>query len=300
MSARTVAVERITKKERKLQETVQHSIEFGADVCSLRVMEQLLPKKAFQNLQNASDGKEKLDPANADLIAAALKDWAMKAGATHFTHWFQPLTGAAAEKHDSFLKWSGSGKVIEAFSGKDLLRGEPDASSFPSGGLRTTHQARGYTTWDPASSPFLWRGTDGVTLCIPSLFFSWTGFALDHKIPLLRSNEKIQSAAMRLLKLCDIPASRVVSTLGPEQEYFLIDRRLFLLRADLLLSGRTVFGAKSPKGQELEDHYFGPIKDRVMSFMKEFEARAVRLGIPIKTRHNEVAPSQYEIAPIFE
>ncbi len=190
--------------------------------------------------------------------------------------------------------------MIESFRGKDLLRGEPDASSFPSGGLRMTHQARGYTVWDPASFPFLWKGGDGITLCIPSLFFSWTGLALDHKIPLLRSEEKINRSVKRLLKLCDLPIGRVFSTLGLEQEYFLIDRSLYLLRPDLLLAGRTVYGSRPPKGQELEDHYFGSVKDRVMAFMRECEEEAVRLGIPIKTRHNEVAPAQHEIAPLFE
>ena len=300
MTARIEAVKSIGKRKRKLEEQPPHSIQFGTKVFSLRIMEQVLPKKIFQNILQVTEGKEKLDPAHADAIAAAMKDWAVKEGATHYTHWFQPLTGASAEKHDSFLNWTGKGTVIESFRGKDLLRGEPDASSFPTGGLRSTHQARGYTVWDPASFPFLWKGGDGVTLCIPSLFFSWSGLALDHKIPLLRSDEKINSSVQRLLKLCDIPAGRVFSTVGPEQEYFVIDRRLYLLRPDLLLSGRTVYGAPSPRGQELEDHYFGPVKDRVMAFMREFEEEAIRLGVPIKTRHNEVAPAQYEIAPLFE
>jgi glutamine synthetase len=275
-------------------------MQFGSKVFSMRLMETALPKKVFQNLQSAIVGTEKLDTANADIIAEVLKDWAIRAGATHYTHWFQPLTGGSAQKHDSFIKWNGKGGAIESFRGKELFCGEPDASSFPSGGLRKTHQARGYTMWDPASSPFLWSGGDGVTLCIPSLFFSWTGQALDHKIPLLRSDQKINKAAQRLLKLCDIPATRVFSTVGLEQEYFLIDRRFFNMRPDLLLAGRTVYGARPPKGQELEDHYFGPVKDRVMAFMREFEEEAIRLGIPVKTRHNEVAPSQFEVAPLFE
>jgi len=299
-TARIDAVRMIGKRARKLEEQAAHSTQFASKVFTHRLMEQALPKKVYQNLMLACEGKEKLDPAYADPIAAAIKEWAVKEGATHYTHWFQPMTGATAEKHDSFLNWSGKGTVIESFRGKDLLRGEPDASSFPSGGLRATHQARGYTVWDPASLPFLWKGGDGVTLCIPSLFFSWTGAALDHKIPLLRSDEKINAASLRLLKLCDIPAGRVFSTLGPEQEYFIIDRSLFLLRPDLLLAGRTVYGARSPKGQELEDHYFGPVKDRVMAFMREFEEEAIRLGVPVKTRHNEVAPAQHEIAPLFE
>lgn len=301
MKALFDTVRTMTKRTRKLnEEQPVHSIQFGSRVFTQRLMEQTLSKKVCQNLFLVSEGREKFDPTNADAIAAALKDWAIKEGATHFTHWFQPLTGSSAEKHDSFLNWSDRGTVIESFRGKDLLRGEPDASSFPSGGLRATHQARGYTTWDPASPPFLWKGGDGVTLCIPSLFFSWTGLALDHKIPLLRSDDKINLSAQRLLKLCQIPAGRVFSTVGLEQEYFMIDRGFFLLRPDLHLAGRTVYGARSPKGQELEDHYFGPIKDRVVAFMREFEEEAIRLGIPIKTRHNEVAPAQHEIAPLFE
>jgi glutamine synthetase len=300
MNMRLETVGTIGKRTRKLEEMSPHSLQFGSKVFSQRLMEQALPKKVFQHLVLVGEGKEKLDPVHADLIAAALKDWAIKEGATHFTHWFQPLTGAGAEKHDSFLSWNGKETVIESFRGKDLLRGEPDASSFPSGGLRATHQARGYTVWDPASSPFLWKGGDGITLCIPSLFFSWTGLALDHKIPLLRSDEKINASVARLLKLCEIPGGRVFSTLGAEQEYFAIDRALYLMRPDLLLAGRTVYGARPPKGQELEDHYFGPVKDRVMAFMREFEEEAVRLGIPVKTRHNEVAPAQHEIAPLFE
>ncbi len=300
MSARIEAVKTVNRRTRKLEEQPPHSVQFGARVFSHRMMELVLSKKIYQNIVNASEGKEKLDPANADEIAAAMKDWAVKLGATHFTHWFQPLTGASAEKHDSFLNWSGKGTVIESFKGKDLLRGEPDASSFPTGGLRSTHEARGYTVWDPASFPFLWKGADGLTLCIPALFFSWTGLALDHKISLLRSDEKLNAAVMRLLKLCDIPAGKVFSTVGVEQEYFLIDRSLYLQRPDLALAGRTVFGAKPPKGQELEDHYFGPVKNRVMAFMREFEEEAVLLGIPIRTRHNEVAPAQHEVAPLFE
>ena len=294
-------LETIGKRTRKLsQELPSHAHQFASRVFHLRLMELVLPKKVFQNLKNAREGKEKFDPAHADSIAAALKEWAVIEGATHFTHWFQPLTGASAEKHDSFLNWNGQGGIIEEFRGKDLLRGEPDASSFPSGGLRATHQARGYTVWDPASDPFLWEAGDGLTLCIPSLFFSWTAFALDHKIPLLRSEEKINVAALRLVKLCGIEATQVMATLGLEQEYFAIDRSLYLQRTDLLLAERTVYGAPSPKGQELEDHYFGALKDRVVAFMREFEEAAVCLAIPIKTRHNEVAPAQHEIAPLFE
>ena len=246
------------------------------------------------------EGREKIKPEYADTIALAMKEWAMDLGATHYTHWFQPLTGATAEKHDAFIEWQTQDKVIEKFSGKQLLQGEPDASSFPSGGLRSTYEARGYTGWDPTSPPFLWRGGDGITLCIPSVFFSWTGDVLDSKIPLLRSDQKINQAVMRLLSLTGISASYVYSTLGLEQEYFVIDRALRNLRPDLLLAGRTVFGAMPPKGQELQDHYFASVKDRILSFMQDFEERSIELGIPVKTRHNEVAPAQHEVAPVFE
>lgn len=277
------------------------SFGFASNVFHIYEMEKALPKKAFQNIKNAREGKEKFDPSNADLIAQGLKDWALQRGATHFAHWFQPLSGSIAEKHDSFLQWADGSfcKAVEQLEGKDLLRGEPDASSFPTGGLRATHQARGYTVWDPSSDPFLLECADGLTLYIPSLFFSWTGFSLDHKIPLLRSEEKIGLATMRLLRLCQVPATKVFSTLGLEQEFFAIDRNLFYQRPDLVLSGRTVFGAKPIKGQELEDHYFGPLSPKISAFMKDFEERALRLGIPLKTRHNEVAPSQHEVAPIF-
>lgn len=301
MNARLETLRSIGKRTRHIQESeqIKHSVQFGSHVFHLRMMEESLPKKVFQNLIAAMEGKEKLDIASADSIADALKDWSIKHGATHYTHWFQPLTGASAEKHDSFLNWNSHGNVIERFRGKELLRGEPDASSFPSGGLRATHEARGYTAWD-ISPPFLWEGGDGVTLCIPSVFFSWKGHALDHKIALLRSEEKLNTAAMRLMKLCGIPANRIFSTLGAEQEYFAIDRNFYLLRPDLMLAGRTVFGAKPSKGQELEDHYFGTVKDRILAYMREFEDAAIRLGIPVKTRHNEVAPAQHEIAPLFE
>ncbi|MBS0625733.1 MAG: glutamine synthetase III [Verrucomicrobia bacterium] len=274
--------------------------EFGSHVFDRSSMELLLPKKALENLMNAIEGRERLDPSQVDAIAEVLKDWAIQHGATHYTHWFQPLTHSAAEKHDSFLSWNSEGQPIERFRGKELIQGEPDASSFPSGGLRCTHEARGYTVWDPTTPPFLWTGGDGVTLCIPSVFFSWKGEALDHKLPLLRSEQKIQEAGLRLLKFCGVEARAVYSTLGAEQEYFAIDRSLYLLRPDLSLVGRTVFGARPPKGQELEDHYFSSVKDRVLAYMHDFEREAAKLGIPLKTRHNEVAPAQHEVAPLFE
>lgn len=273
---------------------------FGAHVFNRSVMQKMLPKDVYKNICKAMEGMEKIKPEYADTIAVAMKEWAISLGATHYSHWFQPLTGASAEKHDSFIEWSSSDQVIEAFNGKQLVQGEPDASSFPSGGLRSTYEARGYTGWDPSSPAFVWRGGDGVTLCIPSVFFSWTGDVLDSKIPLLRSDAKINAAVLRLLSLTGISANRVYSTLGAEQEYFVIDRRLRNLRPDLLLSGRTVFGAPSPKGQELQDHYFGAVKDRILSFMHDFELAALELGIPVKTRHNEVAPAQHEVAPVFE
>lgn len=273
---------------------------FGSSTFNRSVMKKMLPSEIYQNIINTVEGLEKIKPEYADAIALALKEWAIDNGATHYTHWFQPLTGASAEKHDSFIEWNSPDGIIEKFNGKQLLQGEPDASSFPSGGLRSTYEARGYTGWDPTSAPFIWSAGDGVTLCIPSVFFSWTGDVLDCKIPLLRSNKKINEATMRLLKATGIKASHVNSTLGLEQEYFVIDRALRNLRPDLVLCGRTVFGAASPKGQELQDHYFGAVKDRILAYMQDFETSALGLGIPVKTRHNEVAPAQHEVAPVFE
>lgn len=273
---------------------------FGSHVFSNRVMKEMLPPHVFKNIQNAIEGKEKIKPEHADSIAIAMKEWALSFGATHYTHWFQPLTGATAEKHDSFLDWINQSEAVEKFSGKQLLQGEPDASSFPSGGLRSTFEARGYTGWDPSSPPFLWKGGDGLTLCIPSVFFSWTGDVLDSKIPLLRSEKKINDATLRLLKLTGMSANFVNTKIGLEQEYFVIDRALRNLRPDLVLMGRTVFGASSPKGQELQDHYFAAVKNRILFFMRDFEIQANMLGIPLKTRHNEVAPAQHEVVPFFE
>ena len=300
MNARLESVHTIGKRLRKVPETVKHASQFGSHVFDRKAMELLLPKKVLDHLLNAIQGRERLDYTVADAVAEALKDWAIQLGATHYTHWFQPLTHGAAEKHDSFLSWNSKGEPIERFRGKELIQGEPDASSFPSGGLRHTHEARGYTVWDPTTPPFLWSGGDGLTLCIPSVFFSWRGEALDAKIPLHRSERRIKEAGLRLLKLCGLEATSVFSTLGAEQEYFAIDRHLYLMRPDLLLTGRTVFGAKPPKGQELEDHYFSTVKDRILAYMIEFEESARKLGIPLKTRHNEVAPAQHEVAPLFE
>jgi glutamine synthetase len=273
---------------------------FGIHVFNRIAMQKMLPHDIFKNVLNAIEGLEKIKPEFADTIALAMKDWAIGLGATHYTHWFQPLTGAAAEKHDAFIDWNAPDRMIEKFNGKQLIQGEPDASSFPSGGLRSTYEARGYTGWDPTSPAFVWTGGDGVTLCIPSIFFSWTGDVLDSKIPLLRSDKKINDAVMRLLKLTGIPAHYINSTLGCEQEYFIIDRAWRNLRPDLVMAGRTVFGVHPPKGQELQDHYFGSVKDRILDFMRDFEEAALKLAIPVKTRHNEVAPAQHEVAPVFE
>lgn len=302
MNPRFKALE--TQGKRQLQSTgtsqTSSSESFGVHVFERTVMQKMLPREIYKNLVAAQESREKIKPEYADTIAVAMKEWAVSLGATHYTHWFQPLTGASAEKHDSFIDWNTPGKVIEKFNGKQLLQGEPDASSFPSGGLRSTYEARGYTGWDPTSPVFVWKAGDGVTLCIPSIFFSWTGDVLDSKIPLLRSDKKINEATLRLLKLTGIPAQHVYSTLGAEQEYFVIDRALRNLRPDLVLIGRTVYGAHSPKGQELQDHYFGAVKDRILSYMRDFEESALHLAIPVKTRHNEVAPAQHEVAPVYE
>ncbi len=278
----------------------QFSSLFGEWVFDHKAEKIFLSHEARLHLEEVRKGKSRFDPSFADGIAEGLKNWAVQHGATHFAHWFQPLTHHSAEKHDAFLSKNATGSFTQKFSGKELLFGEPDASSFPSGGLRSTHEARGYTAWDPTSFPFLWESAEGLTLYLPALFYSWKGLALDHKIPFLRSNQKIESAARRLLNLCHIQAGEVFTTVGIEQEYFLIEEELFHLRPDLVMTGRALFGAKPAKGQELEDHYFGAIQPRVLQFMRDFEESALRLGIPVKTRHKEVAPCQYEVAPIFE
>ena len=266
----------------------------------LEQMRTCLPESAYQALKLCMEQGQHLSPDLADLVANEMKQWAIKRGATHFTHWFQPMTGSTAEKHDSFVDFEND-KVVMEFSGKALIKGEPDASSFPSGGLRATFEARGYTAWDPTSPAFIRETKNGATLCIPTAFCSWTGEALDEKTPLLRSSEALNTSALKLLRLLgDERVTHVYPTLGCEQEYFLIDRELYVLRPDLVTTGRTLFGAKPPKGQELEDHYFGSIPRRVLSFMQDVEQELWKLGVPVKTRHNEVAPSQYELAPIFE
>jgi glutamine synthetase len=274
---------------------------FGSLTFNDEVQKRRLPRDVYRALRRTVTAGAPLDASAADIIAAAMKDWAVEHGATHYTHWFQPMTGITAEKHDSFLAPSAEGsRAVAEFSGKELIKGEPDASSFPSGGMRSTFEARGYTAWDPTSAPWLLVGVNGTTLVIPSAFVSWTGESLDKKTPLLRSIEALSKQALRILKLFGSNAERVITTCGPEQEYFLIDRSFYFARPDLINAGRTLFGARPPKGQELEDQYFGSIPERVLAFMHEVETELYKVGVPVKTRHNEVAPSQYEVAPIFE
>ncbi len=269
---------------------------FGSHVFNDNVMQERLPKDVYKSLRQTIDEGKDLDLGVANAVANAMKDWAVEQGATHFTHWFQPLNGVTAEKHDSFISPTSDGRVIMQFSGKELVKGEPDASSFPSGGLRATFEARGYTAWDPTSYAFV----KGDSLYIPTAFCSYSGEVLDKKTPLLRSMEALSDQALRVLRIFgDNKSKRVVTTVGPEQEYFLVDKKLYDQRPDLLFTGRTLFGAKAPKGQELEDHYFGSIKPRVAAFMKELDEELWKLGILAKTKHNEVAPAQHELAPIF-
>ena len=274
---------------------------FGTNVFSLSAQRQRLPKDVFRRLQRTLDTGEAIDPSLADYVANAMKEWALEKGATHFTHMFQPLTGLTAEKHDSFFSPTDDGTALAEFSGKELIQGEPDASSFPTGGVRATFEARGYTAWDPTSPAFILENPNGALLCIPTAFASWTGEALDAKIPLLRSMDALSRAAIRALRLLgDESSGRVFTTVGPEQEYFLIDEQYYFERPDLIHTGRTLFGAQPPKGHELDDHYFGSIPERILACMMETELELAKLGVPVKTRHNEVAPSQYEIAPVFE
>ncbi len=273
---------------------------FGSNVFSEAVMRSRLPKNVYQTMKKAIEGEESLSPAIADVIANAMKDWAIEKGATHFCHWFQPMTGLTAEKHDSFISPTPEGKTIMEFSGKELIKGEPDASSFPSGGLRATFEARGYTAWDCTSPVFVKSIGENTALYIPCAFCAYTGEVLDKKTPLLRSMDALNRQAIRVLKaLGNTTSKRVLATLGAEQEYFLIDRKYFEKRLDLVLAGRTLFGAMPPRGQELEDHYFGSLDERVASFMNDLNRELWKLGVPAKTQHNEVAPGQYEIAPVF-
>ena len=274
---------------------------FGSNVFNDAVMQERLPKKVYKELKKTIEEGKELDLATADVIAHEMKEWAIEKGATHYTHWFQPLTGVTAEKHDSFISAPDkNGKVLMSFSGKELIKGEPDASSFPSGGLRATFEARGYTAWDCTSPAFVRQDAAGATLCIPTAFCSYTGEALDQKTPLLRSMEAINTEALRLLRLFGNTTSRrVTPSVGPEQEYFLVDKAKYLQRKDLIYTGRTLFGAMPPKGQELDDHYFGNIRQRIAAFMKEVNEELWKLGVTAKTQHNEVAPAQHELAPIY-
>ncbi len=273
---------------------------FGRNVFGLHEMKTRLPKPQFKLLLSTIREGTPLDPTVADAVAVAMKEWALERGATHYTHWFQPLTGLTAEKHDSFVDPTRDGRAITEFSGKELVQGEPDASSFPSGGLRATFEARGYTAWDPTSPAFVMTGPSGAYLCIPTAFASWAGDALDKKTPLLRSIDALDKQARRALKLFGSPDRPVRATMGPEQEFFLVDEEFFYRRPDLVTCGRTLFGTKPPKGQEMEDHYFGSIPERILQYMNEVELELYQLGVPLKTRHNEVAPGQFEVAPVYE
>ena len=304
MIARPTAISDIAAhRVAKTQDYLEHA---GADIYGQYVFHedaqrQYLAKPIFRKLRQTIDGHEPFDAAIVDAVAHGVKEWALAHGATHYTHWFVPMTGSTAEKHDSFLAPTGDGRTIAEFSGKNLVQGEPDASSFPSGGIRATFEARGYTAWDVTSPIFLQVEPNGVTLTIPTAYVSFTGEALDHKIPLLRSQEALGTQALRVLRwFGNTSAAGVFTNIGPEQEYFLVDRRLAEQRPDLILTGRTLFGAPSPKGQELEDQYFGPIRERILAFMMDLDRELWRLGIPAKTRHNEVAPGQFEMAPVFE
>jgi glutamine synthetase len=304
-SGRLWAIREVTSRSIRSVPELAHGAKvtevFGSRTFDTAAMRQKLPKAIYDSLQETIRRGSKLDFSIANEVAHAVKEWALEKGASHFCHWFQPQTGLTAEKHDAFLTFDDQGQPMERFSGSQLIQSEPDASSFPSGGMRTTFEARGYTAWDPSSPIFLVDGPNGKTLCIPSVFISYHGDALDNKTPLLRSMELLSERALAVMRLFgDRESVRVVPTLGPEQEYFLIDRAFYVLRPDLVAAGRTLVGARPPKGQELEDHYFGSIKDRILAFMQESEYELYKLGIPIKTRHNEVAPSQYETAPIFE
>jgi glutamine synthetase len=281
--------------------TLSGSEIFGTNVFSPAVQRQRLPKHVYKALMATLARGEMLDATIADAVAQAMKDWAMEKGATHYTHWFQPLTGLTAEKHDSFYGPEGDGTALAEFSGKELIQGEPDASSFPSGGIRSTFEARGYTAWDPTSPAFILENPNGALLCIPTAFISWTGEALDSKVPLLRSMEVLSKSAVKAAKLLgDEDVKHVFTNVGPEQEYFLIDEQYYFERPDLVITGRTLYGAKPPRGQELDDHYFGSIPTRVLAFMMDVERELFKLGVPVKTRHNEVAPNQFELAPLYE
>lgn len=289
------------ERKKTMSEVLNVEEIFGENVFNVGKMRERLPKKVFQEVMNVMENGGEMSIATADVVAKAMKDWAVERGATHYTHWFQPLTGITAEKHDSFVTNPDSeGKMLMEFSGKELIKGEPDASSFPSGGLRATFEARGYTVWDCTSPAFLKEDATGVVLCIPTAFCSYTGEALDKKTPLLRSMEAVSEQALRIVRLFgNTEATKVTASVGPEQEYFLVDRQKYLQRKDLIYAGRTLFGAPAPKGQEMDDHYFGTIRERIGAYMKDINIELWKLGVSAKTQHNEVAPAQHELAPIF-
>ncbi len=288
--------ETLNRKPVDLKETKKHSEKFGTNVFSENTMRQYLTKDAFNGVMNAVKHGSKIDRKIADQVANSMKDWAMSKDVTHYTHWFQPLTGGTAEKHDAFFEPIGGGNAVERFGGSELVQQEPDASSFPSGGIRNTFEARGYTAWDPTSPAFIY----GTTLCIPTIFVAYTGEALDNKTPLLRALQAVDKHATAVAKYFDKNVTKVNASLGWEQEYFLIDKALVISRPDIVMTGRTLLGHSSAKGQQLDDHYFGSIPQRAMGFMRELESECMKLGIPVKTRHNEVAPNQFELAPIYE
>jgi len=288
--------ETLNRKPVAFKETTKHSEKFGMNVFSENSMRQYLTKEAYEGVMNAVKHGTKIDRKIADQVANSMKDWAMSKGVTHYTHWFQPLTGGTAEKHDAFFEPIGGGNAVEKFGGNELVQQEPDASSFPSGGIRNTFEARGYTAWDPTSPAFIY----GTTLCIPTIFVAYTGEALDNKTPLLRALQAVDKYATAVAKYFDKNVTKVNASLGWEQEYFLIDKALVIARPDIVMTGRTLLGHSSAKGQQLDDHYFGSIPQRAMGFMRELESECMKLGIPVKTRHNEVAPNQFELAPIYE
>jgi glutamine synthetase len=299
---RVRALEQVAANRNGHQATNTNKISeyYGTNVFHDETMRAYLSKEAYESLTTSVRTGTKLERGIADQIASAMKAWAMSKGCSHYTHWFQPLTGTTAEKHDSFFQQTSTGRGIEKFDGDALIQQEPDASSFPSGGLRNTFEARGYTAWDPSSPAFIMENVAGKTLCIPTIFVSYNGEALDYKAPLMKSVHALEEAAVAVCHYFDKNVTRVSPTLGWEQEYFIVDESLFEARPDLVMCGRTLFGAAPAKGQQLEDHYFGSIPERVYRFMVDFETECFKLGIPLKTRHNEVAPSQYECAPHFE
>src|SRR6266516_5551329 len=301
MSLRFNAINNLsTSQEANVEGSTKITGIFGENVFTLKTARQFLSDEAFKSLTSSIRGGKKIDRAMANQIAAGLRQWAETKGLTHFTHWFQPLTGTTAEKHDSFFTIKSDGSAIETFDGDALIQQEPDASSFPSGGIRATFEARGYTAWDPSSPCFVMEIGHGKTLCIPTIFVSYTGETLDYKAPLLKALEALNKSAVDVCNYFDRNVTRVTATLGWEQEYFVMDEGLFNARPDLVMCGRTVYGHSSAKGQQLEDHYFGSIPERVYAFMRDYENESYKLGIPLRTRHNEVAPAQFECAPIFE